>query len=105
MAASLLPASYKRVRNERDREKRFSQTGFTIFYSSGIAIRVTNGEFAWDRAASSVLENINLNIGIGNLIAITGPVGSGKSSLISGIVGEMYLKSGSAQISVRRFFG
>ena len=28
MAPALLPAAYKRVRNERDREKRFSQTGF-----------------------------------------------------------------------------
>lgn len=40
------------------------------------------------------MENINLSIPRGQLCAIVGPVGSGKSSLLQGLVGEMRKTSG-----------
>ncbi|KAK8014355.1 ABC transporter family protein [Apiospora arundinis] len=40
------------------------------------------------------LENINLKIGRGRLIAIIGPVGSGKTSILSAMMGEMTMTSG-----------
>jgi ATP-binding cassette, subfamily C (CFTR/MRP), member 1 len=40
------------------------------------------------------LEGVNLEIPRGRLCAIVGPVGSGKSSLLSGLLGEMKQSSG-----------
>lgn len=45
------------------------------------------------------LNNINLEIKKGQLVGIVGPVGSGKSSFISAILNEMYLRSGSIKIA------
>lgn len=47
----------------------------------------------------SKLNNINLKIKKGELIAIIGPVGSGKSSLLNGLVGEMRKTAGDIIIS------
>ena len=44
---------------------------------------------------------INLTVPRGKLVAIVGPVGSGKSSLISAILGEMNCVDGSVDINVR----
>ncbi len=41
-----------------------------------------------------MLKNINLSVGKGSLAAVVGPVGCGKSSLISSILGETVKKSG-----------
>ncbi|PWN40154.1 hypothetical protein IE81DRAFT_331847 [Ceraceosorus guamensis] len=40
------------------------------------------------------LENLNLRVAEGELIAIVGPVGSGKSSILQGLAGEMRQTSG-----------
>ncbi|XP_071550882.1 ATP-binding cassette sub-family C member 5-like isoform X3 [Panulirus ornatus] len=47
-----------------------------------------------DTQYKEVLLNINLNIKKGELIAICGGVGAGKSSLISALLGHMHLQSG-----------
>lgn len=61
---------------------------------------VNSGNFTWHRASPSVLENINLKVRKGKLVAIIGQVGSGKSSLLRAIAGEMYKCSGNVGISV-----
>ncbi|TPX36938.1 hypothetical protein SmJEL517_g00979 [Synchytrium microbalum] len=43
------------------------------------------------------LSNIELNVPAGSLVAIVGPVGSGKTSLLSALVGEMKRKTGSVE--------
>ncbi|KAK9869560.1 hypothetical protein WA026_003313 [Henosepilachna vigintioctopunctata] len=46
----------------------------------------------------AVLQNINLALKKGNLIGIIGPVGSGKSSLLQTILGELELTSGQMKV-------
>ncbi|XP_076457725.1 multidrug resistance-associated protein 1-like [Babylonia areolata] len=53
------------------------------------AVSVRGGTFTWDRRHLPLLRNLNLSIGVGKLVAVVGPVGSGKSSLISACLGEM----------------
>ncbi|XP_015175308.1 PREDICTED: multidrug resistance-associated protein 1 isoform X5 [Polistes dominula] len=52
---------------------------------------IENGSFAWDMENSDkpILKNINMTIEQGQLVAVVGSVGSGKSSLISAFLGEM----------------
>ncbi|XP_015122091.1 multidrug resistance-associated protein 1 isoform X1 [Diachasma alloeum] len=58
---------------------------------------IENGNFTWDSADSTekpTLRNINVSVKHGQLVAIVGTVGSGKSSLVSAFFGEMYRLSG-----------
>jgi ATP-binding cassette subfamily C (CFTR/MRP) protein 1 len=45
------------------------------------------------------LQNINVRIKKGQLVGIVGPVGSGKSSFLAAILGEMNLRGGSVSVS------
>ena len=55
------------------------------------AVRVTDATFAWDRNDSrKCLENINLTSRKGELTCIVGRVGSGKSSLLEAILGDIW---------------
>ncbi|KAK9018337.1 hypothetical protein V6N11_001313 [Hibiscus sabdariffa] len=60
-----------------------------------IAVEVKNAVFSWDdETREGVLKNINLEVKKGDLTAIVGTVGSGKSSLLGSILGEMHKISG-----------
>ena len=56
-------------------------------------LEIKEGTFAWGNDKVH-LSGINLNIPKGSLVAIVGQVGSGKSSLLHAMLGEMDLKSG-----------
>lgn len=58
------------------------------------AIMMEDGSFTWEED-NIILQNISFKVGKGQLVAIVGSVGSGKSSLISAILGEMNKTSGS----------
>ncbi|KAL4216728.1 hypothetical protein ACF0H5_024451 [Mactra antiquata] len=54
------------------------------------AVSIKDGYFSWSLSVPvPTLSNINLHIKQGELVAVVGPVGSGKSSLISACLGEM----------------
>ena len=54
------------------------------------AIKMTHASFGWSTDDKKVcLENISLAIPKNSLVAVVGQVGSGKSSLLSAILGEM----------------
>lgn len=57
------------------------------------AIKVSNGTFNWDED-ETVLKDLNMSIPKKALVAVVGPVGCGKSSMISALLGEMEKKSG-----------
>ncbi|PPR82346.1 hypothetical protein GOBAR_AA38370 [Gossypium barbadense] len=60
-----------------------------------VAVEIKNGAFSWDdEKGEQVLKNINLEIKKGELTAIVGTVGSGKSSLLASVLGEMHKISG-----------
>ncbi|KRZ36394.1 Multidrug resistance-associated protein 1 [Trichinella pseudospiralis] len=63
------------------------------------AIKVTDGEFAWDDTIERpTLQNINFSIKPGELVAVVGQVGAGKSSFLSAILGEMEKRNGTVGI-------
>ena len=62
------------------------------------AVEVNNACFTWDHIKKPSLKNIKLEVPKGSLTAIVGVVGSGKSSLLQAIVGEMESVSGNVNI-------
>ncbi|KAL8264260.1 hypothetical protein R6Q59_022390 [Mikania micrantha] len=68
--------------------------------SSEVAVEIINGNFSWDSNASSnhTLKDINVRVNHGMRVAICGTVGSGKSSLLSCILGEVAKISGSVKV-------
>ncbi|KAM0842046.1 hypothetical protein ACQ4PT_058606 [Festuca glaucescens] len=63
--------------------------------NSDVAIEVSNGCFSWDASAEvPTLKDLNFQTHQGMRVAVCGTVGSGKSSLLSCILGEMPKLSG-----------
>ncbi|XP_056662286.1 LOW QUALITY PROTEIN: ATP-binding cassette sub-family C member 6 [Monodelphis domestica] len=62
------------------------------------SISVQDGTFAWSQENSPCLQRINLVVPRGSFFAVTGPVGSGKSSLLSAILGELTKLEGNVNI-------
>ncbi|CAK9166892.1 unnamed protein product [Ilex paraguariensis] len=68
--------------------------------TSDTAIEIVDGNFAWDvTSPTPTLKDINLRVSHGMRVAVCGTVGSGKSSLISSILGEMPKISGAIMLS------
>ena len=66
-----------------------------IEFVQGDLLSIENGTFQWsDDDTEPILQDINLTIKKGSLCAIVGSVGSGKSSLIGALMGEMVKVSG-----------
>lgn len=62
---------------------------------------IENGSFTWGEPTETpTLSNINLHISSGQLVAVVGTVGSGKSSLVSAFLGEMDKVSGRVNTKV-----
>ncbi|XP_040531149.1 ATP-binding cassette sub-family C member 2 isoform X1 [Gallus gallus] len=55
----------------------------------GSAVRFMEATFTWEHDGNAVIRDVTLDIKPGSLVAVVGAVGSGKSSLISAMLGEM----------------
>ncbi|CAK9250507.1 unnamed protein product, partial [Sphagnum jensenii] len=68
-------------------------------------VKIENATFTWDtveaveKGLKPTLDKINLRVEKGKFVAVVGNVGSGKSSLLSAILGEMEKVSGSVNIN------
>nr|QWN59135.1 ATP-binding cassette C transporter [Rehmannia glutinosa] len=63
-------------------------------------VEIDGGKFRWDaELRNPILDDIELKVKKGMKVAICGTVGSGKSSLLSCILGEMQKLSGTVKIS------
>lgn len=63
--------------------------------ATNMAVEIEAGTFAWDECSEKpTLTGVNLRIRKGQHVAVCGSVGSGKSSLLSCILGEMSKLSG-----------
>ncbi|PKU67612.1 ABC transporter C family member 4 [Dendrobium catenatum] len=66
------------------------------------AVEVCDGMFAWDddiaEADAAVLKGVNVRIRRGSLAAVVGTVGSGKSSFLSCLLGELRRISGKVRV-------
>jgi ABC-type multidrug transport system fused ATPase/permease subunit len=73
--------------------------------SSDIAIEIENGNFTWDLSSvNTTLKNINLRVFHGMRVAVCGTVGSGKSSLLSCIIGEIPKLSGTLKVCGKKAY-
>uniref|UniRef100_A0A8C7J2R3 ATP-binding cassette, sub-family C (CFTR/MRP), member 6a n=1 Tax=Oncorhynchus kisutch TaxID=8019 RepID=A0A8C7J2R3_ONCKI len=68
--------------------------GFVSAYS----VLIDNGTFSWTKEGPPCLKRINVRVPQGSLVAVVGHVGSGKSSLLSAMLGETEKRSGSVSI-------
>ncbi|KAJ6635777.1 putative multidrug resistance-associated protein lethal [Pseudolycoriella hygida] len=78
----------------QNNEKRYSA------HLSEAGINVKNVTARWDKENyEETLDNVNLLVQPGTLVAIIGPVGSGKSSLIQAILGELKVDKGTIDVN------
>ncbi|XP_014813449.1 PREDICTED: canalicular multispecific organic anion transporter 1 isoform X1 [Calidris pugnax] len=56
---------------------------------AGSAVRFSEATFTWEQDGNAAIRDVTLDIVPGSLVAVVGAVGSGKSSLVSAMLGEM----------------
>ncbi|KAJ8643116.1 hypothetical protein MRB53_004864 [Persea americana] len=73
--------------------------------SSNVVIEISNGNFSWDpSSADPTLSDLNFQVLHGMRVAVCGTVGSGKSSLLSCILGEVPKISGKIRLCGRKAY-
>lgn len=69
----------------------------------GDSVVIEGGLFSWSHDDSPCLQRINVKVRTGSLVAVVGHIGSGKSSLLSAMLGEMERRRGFVSINVTSF--
>uniref|UniRef100_A0A8C4NUQ3 ABC-type glutathione-S-conjugate transporter n=1 Tax=Dicentrarchus labrax TaxID=13489 RepID=A0A8C4NUQ3_DICLA len=66
--------------------------------SDGEDVAIENGTFSWSAEGPPCLKRINIHVPRGSLVAVVGHVGSGKSSLLSAMLGETEKRTGRVSV-------
>ncbi|KAJ2802200.1 hypothetical protein H4R20_003373, partial [Coemansia guatemalensis] len=66
--------------------------------ANDVLVDVTDGSFSWSTVDEPLLRDITIKCKRDELVAVIGQVGSGKSSLVSAILGDMTKCSGEAMV-------
>uniref|UniRef100_A0A6Q2Z876 ABC-type glutathione-S-conjugate transporter n=1 Tax=Esox lucius TaxID=8010 RepID=A0A6Q2Z876_ESOLU len=69
-----------------------------LLFSDGEGVLIDNGTFSWTKEGPPCLRRINVRVPKGSLVAVVGHVGSGKSSLLSAMLGETEKRSGNVSV-------
>ncbi|KAJ2025720.1 hypothetical protein H4S03_008804, partial [Coemansia sp. S3946] len=86
--------SVTRLERVRQSNHRSSVQGSSGSNNNGFAVQVTDGSFCWLSKEVAILDNINFSALSSEHLAIVGRVGSGKSSLLSALLGDMRKEKG-----------
>ncbi|XP_019905023.2 multidrug resistance-associated protein 1 [Esox lucius] len=70
----------------------------TPLNADGEGVLIDNGTFSWTKEGPPCLRRINVRVPKGSLVAVVGHVGSGKSSLLSAMLGETEKRSGNVSV-------
>ncbi|XP_076074808.1 multidrug resistance-associated protein 1-like [Mytilus galloprovincialis] len=87
----------KRIQAFLNKEE-LNEEAVTRSHDNKNAVTVDSGTFAWNKEDDFMLKDINVHIPEGSFVAIVGSVGSGKSSMLSAILGEMGSMSGKVNL-------
>ncbi|XP_075847189.1 ATP-binding cassette sub-family C member 3 isoform X1 [Microtus pennsylvanicus] len=90
--------SLKRIQDFLNQDELDPQCVERKTISPGYAITVHNGTFTWAQDLPPALHSLNIQIPKGSLVAVVGPVGCGKSSLVSALLGEMEKLEGTVSV-------
>ncbi|XP_063562335.1 ATP-binding cassette sub-family C member 3 isoform X2 [Gorilla gorilla gorilla] len=81
--------SLKRIQQFLSQEELDPQSVERKTISPGYAITIHSGTFTWAQDLPPTLHSLDIQVPKGALVAVVGPVGCGKSSLVSALLGEM----------------
>jgi len=105
-AAALKVQEEVENKNKADKDKKNrGKVEMTVERAPANKIKIDDGEHDEDNKSQLInrschtLINLDLSIRRGELVAVIGTVGSGKSSLLNGLLGEMILQSGIVRVS------
>eukprot|EP01087_Luapelamoeba_hula_P012571 TRINITY_DN3508_c0_g1_i1.p1 TRINITY_DN3508_c0_g1~~TRINITY_DN3508_c0_g1_i1.p1 ORF type:complete len:1538 (+),score=302.45 TRINITY_DN3508_c0_g1_i1:61-4674(+) len=104
LGEELDPAAVERVDGDivikgREHYEETVGKGKRKFSSNHLAVRIKDGQFGWNVSTPPTLKNINIEVPRGALLAIVGGVGSGKSALLSALLGDICKLGGKVQLS------
>ncbi|GMH35949.1 hypothetical protein BSKO_03817 [Bryopsis sp. KO-2023] len=68
-------------------------------YSDVSAVSIKDGTFSWGVGEDPVLADVNLEVRSGQLVMVVGEVGSGKTSMLGAILGELYKVTGKVKVA------
>ncbi|XVF25110.1 hypothetical protein REPUB_Repub13aG0185700 [Reevesia pubescens] len=93
--------SFDRINNFLlEDELKFDEVRRIPMQNSDRSVKVQAGNFSWDpEITTPTLINVDLEIKRGQKIAVCGPVGAGKSSILYAILGEIPKLSGTVHVS------